>query len=212
MTQNEKAAREQLVDAARQVASKGLSHGTTGNVSLRFEDRILLTPTGGSLATVEPHELAAIDDQGNVLSPERPTKEAFFHLAVYNSRPEARAIVHTHSLHATAVSCKAGLDERDALPPMTAYYAMKVRALPLVSYYPPGDKALADEVGRIAQDDSVMLLRNHGPVIASSKIDTAVAIAEELEQTARLYLLLAGQELSPLSPEERERLYAAATQ
>ena len=209
MSAEERRAREDLVAAARSVADRGLSHGTTGNVSVRLAEHILVTPTRSSLATVEAEDLAMIDLDGRPLSEAQPSKEAFLHAAVYRNRPEARAIVHTHSLHATALSCLADLDPRDALPPLTAYYAMRVAALPLVDYCAPGDTRLADLAGQTARDNAAMLLRNHGPVVAAASLSAGVDTAEEIEHTARLFLLLHGQRLAPLEDHERSRLYTA---
>lgn len=199
--------REAVVAAARAAAARGLSHGSTGNISVRHDDRLLVTPTRSSLATVEARDLAMLDLQGRALTDAAPSKESFLHAAIYRSRPEARAIVHTHSLHATAISCLAGLDPADALPALTAYYAMRVRALPLVDYCAPGDQRLADMVGALARTHAAMLLRNHGPVVAAHTPAGAVDVAEEIEQTAKLFLLLRGQDTAPLAPEERARLY-----
>lgn len=204
----EEVLRQELVAAARAVASRGLSHGTTGNVSVRVGDQILVTPTRSSLATVAPEELALLDLDGNALTDAAPSKEAFLHAAIYRSRPKARAIVHTHSLYATAVSCLSGLDPADALPPLTAYYGMRVAALPLVDYCAPGDQRLADLAGDVAQANAAMLLRNHGPVVAETSLAGAVDVAEEIEQMARIFLLLQGQETAPLPEDERARLYA----
>lgn len=198
---------EELVRAARAVAQRHLSHGTTGNVSLRHEDSIVITPTRCELSSVRPDELAVLDLDGQPRTENVASKEAFLHTAVYRSRPEARAIVHTHSLHATAVACLADLDPQDALPPLTAYYAMRVEALPLVDYCAPGDQRLADLAGKVAATNAAMLLRNHGPVVAADTPAAAVDVAEEIEQTARLFLLLRGQELSPLTDDERRRLF-----
>lgn len=201
------ASREELVRAARAVAARQLSHGTTGNVSLRAGDSIVITPTRCELSSVQPDELAVLDLAGKPRTDAVPSKEAFLHTAVYRSRPQARAIVHTHSLHATAVSCLADLAPEDALPPLTAYYAMRVEALPVVDYCAPGDQRLADLAGKVDATNAAMLLRNHGPVVAADTPAAAVDVAEEIEQTARLFLLLRGQDMAPLSQDERRRLF-----
>jgi ribulose-5-phosphate 4-epimerase/fuculose-1-phosphate aldolase len=200
--------RDELVTAARAVAARGLSHGSTGNVSLRVGGRFLVTPTGSSLATVQPDELAVLNMAGHPQTDAPPSKEAFLHAAIYRNRPQARAVVHTHSLHATAVSCLAGLDPADALPTLTAYYAMRVQALPLTEYCAPGDQRLADLVGALASTNAAMLLANHGPVVAASTPQAAVDVAEEIEHTAKLFLLLHGQKTSTLTTQERLRLFA----
>ncbi|MGC5617395.1 class II aldolase/adducin family protein [Georgenia sp. Z1491] len=205
---SEDEARDEVVAAARAVAARGLSHGSTGNVSVRHGERIIVTPTRSSLSTVEASELAVVDLDGRPLTDARPSKEAFLHAAVYRGRPTAGAVVHTHSLHATAVSCLGGLDPDDAMAPLTAYYAMRVVALPLVDYFAPGDERLADRAGEVARGDACMLLRNHGPVVAADRALAAVDVAEEIEHMARIVLLVGARETSPLTQDERERLYA----
>jgi ribulose-5-phosphate 4-epimerase/fuculose-1-phosphate aldolase len=204
----DEAARSALIEAARAVAARGLTHGSTGNVSVRVDDRIIVTPTRSSLATVTADELAVIDLDGAAHAGSQPSKEAFLHAAVYEQRPEARAIVHTHSLHATAISCLADLDPADALPPLTAYYAMRVEALPLVGYCAPGDRRLATLAGEVARSHAAMLLRNHGPLVAAGDAMSAVDCIEEIEQMSQITLLLQGSATLPLSSEERARLHA----
>lgn len=205
---NEQAARAELITAARAVAERGLSHGSTGNVSVRIDDRILVTPTRSSLASVTADELALLDLDGAPLTDAAPSKEAFLHAAIYRNRPQAGAIVHTHSLHAAAISCLGDLDPEDALPPLTAYYAMRVEALPLVDYCAPGDQRLADLAGDVARRHAAMLLRNHGPVVAAARPGSAVDVVEEIEQMAKITLLLQGRQTAPLPEKERARLHA----
>lgn len=205
--------RDELIEMARSIAERRLSHGSTGNVSIRCGDRILITPTSSRLATVAPRDLAVLRlDDGRALTDAVASKEAPLHLAVYRSRPQARAVVHTHSPCATAVSCVAGLDDGDALPPLTAYYAMRVEALPLVDYRPPGDPQLAEIAGVVARSHAAMLLRNHGPVAAAENAAAAVDVIEEIEHTAALFLALRGQAIAPLSAQERARVYASTRQ
>ena len=121
---------------------------------------------------------------------------------MYRERDKAGAVVHLHSTHSVAVSCLDGIDHDDVLPPITAYYVMRVGKLPLVPYFAPGDKALGEAVGRLAAKHSAVLLANHGPVVAGSSLSAAVDAIEELEETARLYLLLHGRPTRYLSPEQ----------
>ena len=137
---------------------------------------------------------------------DKPTKEAFLHRAMYARRPTCEAVVHTHSTHSVAVSCLCGLDSRDCLPPLTAYYVMRVGRLPLAPYYPPGDEALAGAVDGLAAENHAILLANHGPVAAGASLDAAVGAVEEIEETARLYLILHGRETRPLTPEQVDEL------
>ena len=196
---NENAAREAIVDRARSLYERGYAHGSSGNLSVRVTDGILVTPTGSSLGRLDPARISKVAPDGCTLSGDPPSKEAFLHLAVYANRPAARAIVHLHCTCAVAVSCLVHDDPRNVLPPLTAYHVMRVGALPLVPYYAPGDRALADAVGALAARHRAVLLANHGPVVAGASLDDAVDSAEELEQTARLSLLLADRATAPLS-------------
>ena len=128
------------------------------------------------------------------------------HLAVYAERPEARAIVHLHSTHAVAVACLADVDPDDVLPPLTPYYVMRVGRLPLVPYGRPGDQALTDAVRARARESHALLLANHGPLVAAPSLDAAAAAVEELEETAKLFLLLQGLPARELTPEQLAEL------
>jgi 3-dehydro-4-phosphotetronate decarboxylase len=197
---NEDEARSALIVAARSLFSRGLTHGSTGNLSVRVGERILVTPTGSSLGTVASGELSVIDASGAHLSGPRPSKEAFLHAAILRARPGDTAVVHTHSTYAAALSCLDGLDEADALPPLTAYFAMRIGRLPLLPYCAPGDAALGAAVGAAASSHHALLLRNHGPVVSAPTLAAATDALEELEQTAKLYFLLAGHPTRPLTP------------
>ncbi|MER7350612.1 class II aldolase/adducin family protein [Streptomyces aurantiacus] len=201
------AARAAVVTSARALAARALVHGRTGNVSLRTGDgSVLITPTGADLATVLPQDLSVIDADGAHLDGPPPSKEAFLHAAVLRARPDARAVVHTHSTHAAAVSCLDGLDADDALPALTAYYAMRVGRLPLLPYFAPGDAQLADVAEEKARTHAALLLRHHGPVVAAPGLDAALDAVEELEQTARIFLLLRGTDHTPLTEDRRAAL------
>ncbi len=190
---SEAAARDELVAAARSLFGRGLTHGSTGNLSRRIGERILVTPTGSSLGTVRADELSVVDLQGRHLEGGRPSKEAFLHAAMLRARPDATAVVHTHSTHAAAVSCLDGLDPENAIPPLTAYFGMRIGRLPLVPFHPPGDAALEPLAERLAADHHALLLSNHGPVVAGTSLSGAMDAIEELEETARIYLLLRGR-------------------
>lgn len=203
------AEREAVIRAARSLFDRGLTHGSTGNLSLRTDDGILVTPTGSSLGTVTEDDLSVIDVSGTHLSGPRPSKEAFLHAAVLRARPSARSVVHTHSTHAAAVSCLRDVDESDALPPLTAYFAMRVGRLPLLPYHAPGDDALEGIAEATARTHSALLLRNHGPVVSGASLPAAMDALEELEETAKLFLMLRGMPTRPLTPAEAEALRPA---
>lgn len=198
--------RDSLVAAARSLFTRGLTHGSTGNVSVRVGEHILVTPTGSSLGTVLPDELSIIDARGRHVAGARPSKEAFLHAAILRSRPESTAVIHTHSTHSAAVSCLSGLDPLDALPPLTAYFAMRVGRLRMLPYFAPGDAGLEQIAESAAIDSSALLLSNHGPIVAAAGLSAAMDALEELEETAKLYLLLRGMSTRPLSPEQRDAL------
>ena len=190
----EDALRERIVAVARSLFERGLTHGSTGNISARLaDDRWLVTPTGSSFGTLEAGRLSLMDDAGRLLAGDPPSKEAVLHRAVYRERPRAGAVVHLHSTHSVAVSVLRDVDPEDVLPPLTAYYVMRVGTLPLLPYLPPGDPALADAVGRCAGRHHALLLANHGPVVAGRTLEAAGDAVEELEATARLFLALNGR-------------------
>jgi ribulose-5-phosphate 4-epimerase/fuculose-1-phosphate aldolase len=185
--------REQLTAIARSLYDRGYTFGTAGNMSVRTGDRVVVTPTNSSFGSLTPEGLAEVDPEGKALPGPAPSKEAHFHLPAYRARPEARAVVHLHSCYATAVACLEELDAADALPIFTPYYAMRLPCLPVVGYYPPGDPQLAPEVERAARLSPALLLRNHGSITMGKSVAEAAALAEELEEQARLFFLLDGR-------------------
>ncbi len=199
--------REEIAAVGASLFNRGLTHGSTGNISVRLEDGgWLMTPTGSSLGTLDPARISRLDATGRHLGGDKPTKEAFLHTTMYRERPGAGAVVHLHSTYSVAVSCLDAVDHADCLPPITAYYAMRIGRLPLVPYYPPGDESLADAVGQLAGAHHAVLLANHGPVVAGTSLSAATDAIEELEETARLFLLLQGQKLRLLTAEQVEEL------
>ncbi|MFD4640232.1 3-oxo-tetronate 4-phosphate decarboxylase [Lentzea sp. NPDC058436] len=199
-------AAEDIVGTARSLFGRGLTHGRTGNISVRTADGILVTPTGSSLGTVQAADLSLVDERGAHLSGPTPSKEAFLHAAVLRARPSAQAVVHTHSSYSAAISCLRGLDPDNVLPPLTAYYAMRVGRLPLLPYHAPGDASLESLAEATAATRHAMLLSNHGPVVAGADLTAAVDALEELEETAKLFLLLRGLPTAPLTEEQAAAL------
>lgn len=198
--------REAIVAHGRSLFRRGLSPGTSGNLSARVEGGFLMTPTNASLGTLDPARLSVLDGDGRHVAGDPPTKEVCLHLAVYAERPEAQAIVHLHSTHAVAVACLDGVDPDDVLPPLTPYYVMRVGRLPLVPYGRPGDESLAGEVRARARESHAVLLANHGPIVAGESLAAAAAAAEEIEETAKLVLLLGGRKARLLTPEQLAEL------
>ena len=193
--------REDLCRTGASLFGRGLTHGSTGNISVRLPDGgWLMTPTGSSLGTLDPARLSLLDAAGRHVAGDVPTKEAFLHTTMYVQRPKAGAVVHLHATHSVALSCIDGIDPHDCLPPVTAYCVMRIGTLPLVPYYPPGDESLAAAVGALAGKHHALLLANHGPVVAGTTLAAATDAIEELEETARLVLLLRGEKLRLLTP------------
>ncbi|OZC42527.1 aldolase [Rhodococcus sp. WWJCD1] len=197
----------QMVALGASFFTRSLTFGRTGNLSAIDDDgTILMTPTGVSLGELTVEGLARVDMEGNHLAGGKPTKEAFLHLVMYRARPAARAVVHTHSTYSVAVSCLADTSPHNAIAPLTAYYAMRVGELPLLPYHAPGDAALGPLAEKAAVDHHALLLANHGPVVAGSDLASAADALEELEETAKLHLLLHGRETSPVTQDEVARL------
>ena len=195
-------ARESLVATGKSMFERRLTFGSSGNISVKTADGWLMSPTNVSLGALDPAKLSQIDSSGKHVAGDAPTKESFLHLAMYRERASAGAVVHLHSTHSVAVSCLDGIDPEDVLPPITAYYVMRVGKLPLIPYFAPGDPTLGEAVGKVAARHSAVLLANHGPVVAGSSLGAAVNAIEELEETARLYLLLHGRPTRYLTPEQ----------
>ncbi len=190
--------REAIVEFGRSLFERGLTAGSSGNLSVSLGDDWLLTPTNASLGRLDPARIAKLDREGRHISGDLPSKESFLHHAVYGARPSAAAIVHLHSTHSAAVSCMCGLDHDDCIPPLTPYFVMKIGRLPLVPYHRPGDPAVATAIGVLAARHNAVLLANHGPVVSGSSLEAAVNAAEELEETAKLFLLLRDLPTRPL--------------
>jgi ribulose-5-phosphate 4-epimerase/fuculose-1-phosphate aldolase len=184
--------REAICWFGKSMFDRGLTAGSSGNISARVGDAWIMTPTNACLGRLDPATLSGA----------KPTKESFLHLGMYQQRPGAGAVVHLHSTHSVAVSVLADVDQQEPIPPITAYYVMKIGKLALLPYYAPGDLALADAVREVARRHHAVLLANHGPIVAGKDLETAVYATEELEETARLFLMLRGEKLRLLTPEQ----------
>jgi ribulose-5-phosphate 4-epimerase/fuculose-1-phosphate aldolase len=207
MMSEESRLRDDICRVGLSIFARGLTFGSTGNLSLKTPDGgWLMTPTNASLGALDPATLSKFDADGRLVSGDPPTKEAFLHFGMYRRRADARAVVHLHSTHSVAVSILSDVDPDDALPPLTAYYVMRVGKLPLVPYYPPGDGELAQAVEKLAGRHHAVLLANHGPVVAGSSLANALYATEELEETAKLFLMLRALPIRPLTPAQVQEL------
>jgi len=190
---NEDDTRELLVELAASLFARGFSVGSAGNISVRLADGYLITPTNSSLGRLEPTRLSRLDADFRHIGGDKPSKEVFMHRAFYTANAEAGAVVHLHSTQATAVSCLPDVDRDNPIPPLTPYFVMRVgRRMPIVRYYRPGDAAMEPAIHAAARDARAVLLANHGPVVSGKTLTDAVYAAEELEEAAKLFLLLRG--------------------
>ena len=201
--------RDKIARLSRSLYERGLTAGSSGNISVRLSDSSagwLLTPTNSCLGELDPARISKLDWQGNLLAGDPPSKEAFLHRSMYEERPKAGAIVHLHSTHSAAVSCLAGLDSANCIPPLTPYFVMKIGRLPLVPYHRPGDKALGDVIRGLAGKHSAVLLANHGPVVSGPDLEGAIYATEELEETAKIFLILHNMPSNCLTAEQIKEL------
>lgn len=202
MNDDERRAREGLVRWGKSLFDRGLTPGSSGNLSVRLADGYLFTPTNSCLGFLEADRLSKLDTAGQHVGGDPPTKELPLHFAFYESRPSARAVVHLHSTHATALSCLADTDPDDAIPPITPYVVMRVGKVPVVPYTRPGSADVAPLIRAKAPAHPAILLGNHGPVVAGASLESAVFAMEELEETARLVLLTRGMAVRHLATQE----------
>lgn len=199
---DEAALRRALVAFGASFFARGMAVGTAGNLSVRLDDGWLVTPTNSSLGRLEESRLSRLDRDWQPVSGDPPTKEVAMHRAFYETRPGTEAVVHLHSTHAAAVSFLADLPELDPIPPFSPYFVMRVGHLPVVPYLRPGSPAIGEAIRAFGGRYRSVLLRSHGPVVAGASLEEAVASAEELEETARLYLMLRPHGLRVLSAAE----------
>lgn len=187
----EAAIREELARLAKSLFDRGYSVGTAGNISVRLPDGYLMTPTNSCLGRLDPARISKLAPDWSHVSGDKPSKEVFLHRAVLTARPDAGAVVHLHSTHATAISCLAPEGGDAEIPPLTPYFVMRIgRRLPCVAYYRPGDGAMEPAVHAAASVAKALLLANHGPVVSGATLTDAVHAAEELEEAAKLALLM----------------------
>ncbi|QEE43250.1 aldolase (plasmid) [Rhizobium sp. WL3] len=199
--------RDEIAEVGKSLFDRCFTFGSTGNISARLSNgEMLMTPTNASMGSLDPGRLSKFTAEGVHIGGDKPTKEAFLHQCMYCARGNSGAVVHLHSTHAVAVSILEGLDPDDVLPPLTAYYVMRVGRLPMAPYFPPGDTALAEAVRERAEHSHAVLLANHGPVVAGKTLKEAQYAMEELEETAKLFLMLRGERLRPLTPEQVDAL------
>jgi ribulose-5-phosphate 4-epimerase/fuculose-1-phosphate aldolase len=207
MTEREQ--RKKIVFLGNYLSMRGFSPGSSGNISVRLDDGFLMTPTNSTLGRLAPERISRLDSDGGHIGGDKPSKEVGMHLAMYRKRPRIGAVVHLHSPYCMALSCLADLDPKNALPALTPYYVMRIGRLPLIPYFRPGDPALAQAVEQTAGQSHALLFAQHGMLVGSSDLDGAVGAAEELEETARLFLLIKDRPYRTLDRTQIEELERA---
>ena len=201
------ALREQICLLAKSMFDRGLTGGSTGNISARTDDGgLLVSPTGTSFGRLDPGRLSHFDASGTLIGGDQPTKEMPLHQAFYETRSSAGAVVHLHSCHSVALSMLPDADPDNFLPPLTPYGIMKLGRVKLLPFFLPGDPAMGDAVRGLAGKRSAVMLANHGPVVAGKDIEAACNAVEELEDTARLAMMLRGMNARGLSDDQVQAL------
>lgn len=200
---SEAALREQICEMSRSLYERGLTHGSTGNISARTEDGgLLVSPTGSSFGRLDPARLARFDATGRHVSGDKPTKEMPLHSAFYDTRGTAGAVVHLHSCHSVALSMMPDVDPDNMLPPLTPYGIMQLGKVKLLPVFLPGDPAMGEALRGLEGRHSAVMLANHGPVVAGKTVEAACNAIEELEATAKLALLTRGSGAVGLNDEQ----------
>lgn len=200
-------AREQIALFAKSLFQRGLTPGSSGNISIRLSDgSLLMTPTGSSMGFLDPANISRLSENLDLLSGDPPTKEIPLHTAFYDARHGTGAVVHLHSSHSVAWSLMPDIDADNVLPPLTAYAIMRLGKVQLLPFFLPGDPAMGDAVRGLAGKRSAVLLAHHGPVVAGKDLESTVYATEELEETAKLALLTSGTAYRSLSSQEVKRV------
>ncbi|MEO0664288.1 MAG: aldolase [Pseudomonadota bacterium] len=195
--------REEMCLLAKSLYDRGLTHGSTGNISARTEDGgLLVSPTGSSFGRLDPARLSRFDADGHHISGDKPTKEMPLHTAFYDTRSQAGAVVHLHSHNAVALSLMPDANEDNFLPPLTPYGIMKLGKVKLLPFFVPGDPAMGEAVRGLAGKRSAVMLANHGPVVSGKDVEAACTAIEELEDTARLAILMRGYDARQLTEDQ----------
>ncbi len=198
--------REHISYFGKSIFDRGLTGGSSGNISVRIDDGFLVTPTNCCFGAIDPARISKLDPNGKHIGGDPPTKEQPMHFAVFEQRRDANAVVHLHSTYCVALSCMKHENVNHIIPPITPYFIMKLGKLAWVPYYPPGDPLLAEAVGKVAANHKAILLANHGPVVSGASLESAVYSMEEFEETAKLVYLLKSHEAQELNQEQVDEL------
>lgn len=199
--------REDICTLAKSMFDRGLTCGSSGNISAQLSDgSVLVTPTGRAMGFLDPAQISHLDTNFRLISGDPPTKETPLHSAFYETRNDTGAVVHLHSTHSVALSMLPETDPDNVLPALTPYAIMRVGQVKLLPFFLPGDPAMGDAVRGLAGKRSAVLLANHGPVVAGKDIWAASFAMEELEETAKLAILTRGMNATLLSDDHIQQI------
>jgi len=206
------AERLDICRVGKSLFDRGYAHSTAGNISVRTDIGFLITPSDACLGFLQPEQIALVDFDGKQVSGAPASKTLSLHQAIYHADSSARCVIHTHSTHLVALTLQGVWKSDDILPPITPYYVMKVGHVPLVPYHRPGDPAVAEIVSTLITSASAKPLRavmieRLGPNVWHQSLASAMATLEELEETAKLWLL-SNRSVSALSDEQINELIA----
>lgn len=209
---NESELRNEICRVGKSLYDRGYAHATAGNISTRLADGFLITPTDACLGLLQPERLARVDAGGQHINGDRPSKTLALHRRIYESDIEAQCVIHTHSTHLVALTLTGVWRTDDIVPPITPYFVMKVGHVPLIAYGTPGDPAVAERVAQVIQERRcngtplrAVMLDRLGPNVWHSTPAAAMAALEELEETAKLWLL-SGRKVDAMSDAAIEAL------
>jgi len=207
----EQALREEICEIGASLYRRNYTVGSAGNISARLDDGWLITPTDACLGRLAPAQIAKVDLNGQWVSGDKPSKTLTLHRAVYDNNPQMQAVVHTHSSNLVALTLAGVWHENEVLPPITPYQVMKVGRIPLIPYCRPGDPQVAEQVKLLASTVRGVLLERLGPVVWHESVSQAAFALEELEETARLWMMLRDkpEPLSAAALEELHRVFGA---
>lgn len=207
MKRGEAELRLAMARLSKSLFDRGFTVGSSGNISALCDGGMLMTPTNSCLGFLDPARISKLDRAGNHISGDKPSKEVFLHQAFYETRPGTGAVVHLHSTYATAISCLEDTDPEDCIPPITPYVVMRVGRVKLLPYIKPGDPGMGDMIRALNGSHACVLLANHGPVVAADTLEAAVYASEELEETAKLVMMMRGEKVRRLTAENVAELH-----
>jgi ribulose-5-phosphate 4-epimerase/fuculose-1-phosphate aldolase len=192
---DERALRDEICRVGQSLFERGYVHSTAGNISVRLDDGFLITPTDACLGFLDATRLARVDGEGAQVSGDRASKTLALHRRIYAADAAARCVIHSHSTHLVAATLAGPWSADDLLPPITPYYVMKVGHVPLIPYHRPGDpkvgELVAQAIARFAARGTpirAVMLDRLGPNVWHENPASAMAVLEELEETAKLWL------------------------